>query len=114
VRPSAEDAGSNPIAEDLGQFRVKLGERGAEGALARWVGAGAEVAGDGERGVPEEISDAGANNHFAIRLLSRSSGSAAVDLRAARETERVTAHRPAGWSFPSVEGRLINLPGVHG
>jgi hypothetical protein len=33
----------HPVAEDLGQFRVKLGERGAEGALARWIGAAAEV-----------------------------------------------------------------------
>jgi hypothetical protein len=30
----------DPIAEDLGQFRVKLGERGPECALARRVWAG--------------------------------------------------------------------------
>jgi hypothetical protein len=113
VRPSAEDAGQGPIAENLGQLRVKLGERGAERALARWVGARAEVTGDGERGVPKDISDAEASSHFAIRLLSRSSGSAAVALRAARDG-MVAAHRPAGRSFPSVEGRLVNLPGVQG
>jgi hypothetical protein len=62
----------DPIAEDLGQFRVKLGERGAEGALARWVGGAAEMAGHGERGVTKEISDAEADSHFAIRLLSGS------------------------------------------
>jgi hypothetical protein len=87
ARPSVEQAGPHPVAEDLGQFGVKLGERGAEGALARWVGAAAEVAGYGEGGVANEISDAQANSHFALRLLSRSSGSAAVALRAARETE---------------------------
>lgn len=88
----------DPVAKDLGQFRVKLGERGAKGALARRVGAATKVTGDGERGLPEEISDAGASNHFAVRLLSRSSGSAAVALRAARETE---------WS------PLAGLPGRH-
>jgi hypothetical protein len=87
ARASAEHAGPRPVAQDLGQFGVKLGERGAEGALARWVGAAAEVTGYGERGVPKEISDAQANSHFAFRLLSRSSGSAAVAPRAARETE---------------------------
>jgi hypothetical protein len=61
-----------PIAEDLGQFRVKLGERGAERALARRVGGAAEMTGHGEHGVTEEISDAEANSHWAIRLLSGS------------------------------------------
>jgi hypothetical protein len=68
---SVEHAGSDPIAEDLGQLGVELGERGAQGALARWVGTTAEVTGDGERGVAEEISDAEASSHFAVRLLSR-------------------------------------------
>lgn len=70
-RRSVQHAGSDPIAKDLGQLGVKLGERGAEGALARWVGSAAEVTGDGERGVAEEISDAEASSHFAVRLLSR-------------------------------------------
>jgi hypothetical protein len=88
---SVEHAGLDPVAQDLGQLGVKLGERRAEGALARWVGAAAEVTGDGERGVAEEISDAEGIGHFAVRLLSRST-----------------------WSFPPVEGRLICLPGVQG
>jgi hypothetical protein len=70
----AEQAGFGPIAEDLGQFRVKLGERGAERALARRVGAAAEMTGHGERGVTKEIFDAEAEGHFAIRLLSGSAG----------------------------------------
>jgi hypothetical protein len=86
-RPSAEQTGPDPVAEDLGQFRVKFGEPGAERALARRVGVPAEVTGDGERGVPKEISDAETNSHFALRLLSGFAGSAAVALRAARETE---------------------------
>jgi hypothetical protein len=113
ARPSVENAGSAAIAENLGQFSVKLGERGAECALARWVRGRAEVTGYGEGGVAKEISDAEASSHFAIRLLSGSSGSAGVALRAARDG-MITAHRPAGSSFPSVEGRLIDLPGVHG
>jgi hypothetical protein len=108
-----KQVGSGPIAKDLGQFRVKLGERGAERALALRVGAGPEMAGDGEGGMPKEISYADANSHFAIRLLSRSAGSAALALRGARDG-MVTVHRPAGWSFPSLEGRPMNLPGVHG
>jgi hypothetical protein len=111
--PSAKRAPRDPVAEDLGQFRIKLGERGAEGALALRVGAPSEVAGNGERGVPKEISDAGAISHGAIRLLSRSAGSAALAYGGARDG-MVTAHWAAGWSFPSVEGRLIHLPGVHG
>jgi hypothetical protein len=62
------------MAEDLGQFRVELGERGPECALARRVGAGPEMTRDGERGLPEEISDAGAKSHGAVRLLFRSAG----------------------------------------
>jgi hypothetical protein len=86
-----QHAGSDPIAEYLGQLGVELGERGAEGALARWVGTTAEVTGDGERGVAEEISDTEGIGHCVVRLLSGSS-----------------------WSFPPVEGRLICLPGVQG
>jgi hypothetical protein len=71
-RQSAQQAGLDAIAENLGQFRVKLGERGAECALARWVGGAAEMTGHSERGVTKEISDVEANSHFAIRLLSGS------------------------------------------
>ena len=90
----------DPIAKDLGQFRVKLGERSAQGALARRVGAAAEVTGYGERGVAKKISHAGANSHFAIRLLSRLPGPLQLPCRAARETEWSPLTGRPGEHFP--------------
>jgi hypothetical protein len=65
-----------PITEDHREFGVKLGECGPEGALAGGVRAASEVAGDGERSVREEITEAESTHRVAVRLLSPSAGTA--------------------------------------
>jgi hypothetical protein len=60
-----------PITEDHGEFGVKLGECGAQGALAGWVGTASEVAGDGKRSMRKEISEVESIHRLAVRLLSR-------------------------------------------
>jgi hypothetical protein len=69
--PLGEKVRRGPIAENDRKLGVKLGECGAKGALAGRVGTTPEVAGDGERGMREKISEAECTHALAVRLLSR-------------------------------------------
>ena len=74
----AEKVRRGPIAEDGRKFGVKLGECGAQGALAGGVGAASEVAGDGKRSMRKKIPEAELTHLLPFASSPDSPGNAGV------------------------------------